>query len=288
MKPELLYSEICQGYSEIEWNGRCFIKHLTPVEQNSLQKYYDEAYQRALSLGAKTEKEVTHDLIRDGKWSAAQEIAIENHEKDIERLELSKSKIKSLQQIDSIYDLLQYSRGKRIELLTEKSNLISSTAEIYADKELRSRQMIVSCFRDVEFKSRIFEDSSFDYINEISFATLSNSFFSKIYDINADSLKELCVSKFFYNLFSLAEKSFDFFQIPVFKLTGFQVNLLKYAETFSKIATEISDFKGYDENADKMLMYWYYVKNGGEEEDSKKEQNVSKFRSQIRNGVPDA
>ena len=66
------------------------------------------------------------------------------------------------------------------------------------------------------------------------------------------------------------------------------MNLLKYAETFSKIATEISDFKGYDENADKMLMYWYYVKNGGEEEDSKKEQNVSKFRSQIRNGVPDA
>lgn len=287
MKSESIYADICKGYFELSYGGRCYVKHLTPVEQNALQEFYNESIERGVSLGCKRESEIVDSLIREGKWSLAEERAIKSYDDNIAQLEKSKPKIKSLQQIDSIYDSIENYRSKKIDLLTKKYSLIYNSAEQYAETEFKNKQMVATLFRDLQFSIPVFSSQEeFDYSDGAEFRKLCADYFEKTYAIGSDALKLLCVSPFFVNLFSIAGQPFNFFQIPVYKLTHFQVSLLKYAETFCKVVQESPNIPDeYLEIPDKILMYFYYIRNGGLEEENKQQDSINKMRQAIMAGT---
>lgn len=286
MKVENIYADICKGYFELDYRGRCYAKHLTPVEQNELQEFYNKSVEVGLSLGCLGEKQIVQNLIKDNLWTLAEERAIESYDNNIAQLEKSKSKIKSIQQIDSIYDSIENYKSKKIELLTKKYSLIKNSAEQYAEYEMKNKQLRISLFRDERFSIPVFSsDEEFEYADGPEFADLYSSFYDNYYSISSDSLKLLCVSPFFVNLFSIAGNLFNFFQIPVYKLTHFQTLLLKYAETFCKVVQESPDIPDeYLKIPDKILMYFYYIKNGGLEEENKQQDSINKMRQAIMAG----
>ena len=279
MNPEIIYRDICRGYSEINWNGPIFIKHLDIVEQNSLVEVYDKALQDATTkLGRRLEADLTQELIQEGKWTALKEKSIKSCDEDIGELERSKKKISHASQIDSIYKAIEEFKDKKLQLLIEKYSHLTDTAESYASNISREHQILISCYKDKSFTELCFIDD-FEYLD--NFGTLFQKYYAL--DFSGDMLKKISISPFFWTLFTLSENFYDFFSIPFYKLTHNQANLLKYAQTYAKVASECGDLpKEYEGNAEKMIMWFFLRRNGGtsvEEEKEQQQQTSNKFRS---------
>lgn len=255
MKPEIVYRDICRGYSE-DQEAPAYFKHLSVLETNSLADIYDKYLERSKTLKLKSEKELTEELISEGKWTRLKETSIKSCEEDISRLEISKRKIDHESAIDSIYDAIQEYKDKRISLLTEKYNHIQVSAESYANTAAREHQLFISCFKDRELKTSYFIEE-FEYCDFSGLNYYNN-------EINTDDIKKLCISNFFVNIFMLSENLYNFFGVPLVQLTQHQINLLKYAQTYAKVASEVQDMpEKYEGNPDKMLMWFYLMRNQG-------------------------
>jgi hypothetical protein len=259
-----IYHDICRGYSEITWEGPIFIKHLDLMDQSKLQDVYDQALRKAKDSGARTENDIVKDLMANGKWPRLKEKSIKSCDEDIAQLELSKRKIKHLDQINGIYNAIEELKQKRIDLLTEKYSLIENSAEGFANYAQKEAQIAATCFRDVNFTNPAFGED-FEYLDKQSFNNLYNAYSSK--DCSGEELKKLCIDPAFWTLFTLTENPYYFFGVPLYKLTINQAALLRYASNYCKIVSEISDLpEQFEGNPDKMVMYWYFKRNGGDEE----------------------
>lgn len=267
MTPEILYRDICRGFSEINWNGPVFIKHPDTFDANELSAVYDEALIRAKTLGLKTEAELTQELILAGKWTRLKEKSISSCDEDIAQMELSKKKIVAQSQIDQIYDAILELKKKKSDLLNAKYAYFTVSAESYANMAYRDRQMFLTSFRDKALTKPAF-DEEFEYIE--NFNELSSLFY--VFDFGADNIKKICVSHFFSNLFNISTNLYDFFGKPLWTLTQNQSNLIRYAQTYAKVAHEINDLPPeYEGNADKILMWYFLRQNAGSTGDQEKQ-----------------
>ncbi len=255
MKSEILYKEICQGYSE---RNDIFVKHLTPIELSEIQEVYDEGLKRAVDLGALPEAEIIKTLMREGVWSEDKEFEIRQLETSLDQLELSKKRIKSISEIDPLYDSIQQTKADLLTLFVERQHLTSSCAEIYAFNRMREKQSLVSCYQDRELTKPVNDEDLQVDLN-----------------INVDDLKKLCISSVFSSLWSLSDQPFNFFSIPIVKLTQNQVNLLRLAGTYSMAANRYSYPVRFTGIADKILMHYLARENGALSEEEEKIQQKS-------------
>lgn len=280
MKPELLYRDICRGFSEIQWRGIVYVKHLDVVEFNSLSEVYDAALERAKGLGCKTEATLTQEAIERGEWTALKERSIKSYDEDIALIEASKKKILHKDQINSIYDSVLELQKKKMELLIEKYAFLNNSVEAYANHALREQQIFLSCYKDAACNIKYFEED-FEYFKELpEFAAQYAAS-----DLTNESLKKICIAPFFWTLFNLSEQPYNFFGIPLCKLTNNQASLLKYAQTYAKVASECTDLPPeFEGNCDKMLMWFFLRRNGGmsdEEEKQEQQKTANKFRAAL-------
>lgn len=281
MSPEVGYRDICRGYSEINWNGPAFIKHLTTEEHNEIVSHYDKQFERGRGLDLPTEKEATEEMIAAGKWTRPKEKTFMSIDEDLSRYEMQKKKIQHFSQIDPLYNQIKELKDKRIRLLEDKYARMTLTAESYASSRARDYQIQLSCFRDKALTQPLF-DEDFEYEDLSDFYGIYNSA-----EIGSDTLKKICVSFFFRNLYSVNENLFYLFHKPLYQLSMNQISLLRYAKTFSKVAEEAADYpKEFEGEADKILMWYYVRQNGGvskEEEQAEQSKQVSKYRADIHN-----
>lgn len=271
-----IYRDICRGYSEINWNGPVFVRHLDTLEMNDVTDKIEEYKLYGIqNLGLKSEDDLTAELIKSGKWPALKEKSIKSCDEDIDNLEVSKKNIKNEGQIDDIYDAIIEYREKKSKLIQEKYSLMPLSAELYAHKLGREYMAELSCFRDKEFTAPVgpleYEDSA---------EKLLNSLFS--IDITADQLKEICIQPFFWSVFTMSEDISRFFGKPLYSLTYHQVNLLRCGKNYAQIAYETSDApEKYAKIPDKLVMWNILKKNGGvTEEDAKREEDARQLKLQ--------
>lgn len=277
---EQIYSEICAGYSQV---GELKIRHLSFVEESRLKIHYNEGLERAKNLGLKPEKEELIRVVKSGEWSQAKELQIKTLRGNIETLERKKKDIKNFDQIDAIYDSIESDRKKIREISQDRYKLLNNTAENYAEGYLRNYTIAASVL--INEKKVTVDD--LDEMSIREFSILESSFLSKIYEMNYESIKKICIQPFFYTVFNLSDKSFDFFLRPLCELTIQQVTLLRVGETFAKIANEVPDlFPEYEGNPDKMLMFWYAVKNGAWEKHEEIKKQGDKFRALLKQVPP--
>ncbi len=279
MKPELVYRDICRGYSELAWDGPVFVKHIDLLEESVLQEIYNSALQKALNLGAKSESQIIKELISAGSWTAMKETSIKSCETDIAQLEGSKRKICDIIQINGIYNAIEELKKKRLDLLEERHDLIKNSAEAFALGQMCEQKIIFTCFDDVNFVNKKFNDD-FEYLESHKSNNLYNLYYELMGNFGGDGLKQLTINDFFWPLFTLSENIADFFRQPLYKLTINQANLLRYASNYSKVTSEIGDIpEEFAGNADKMVMYWYWKKNGGERAKDDQKETTNKLRN---------
>ncbi len=278
MKLELIYRDICRGYSELLLPEKVFVKHLNTLEESSLQEVYDTALQKAKDLGALPESEIVKKLIQEGKWTDAKERSIKSCELDMAQLESSKKKIQDYHQIHGVYNAIEELRGKRLGLLEERYSLIKNSAEGFAANTMREQQMLMTCFKDLEFTEKKFNEE-FEYFDAYKTNDLYNSYYTLMSYFGGDYLKKLTINTFFWPLFTLSENPFDFFGIPLYKLTTNQGNLLRYGNNYAKVASETGDLPAeFEGNPDKIVMYWYWKRNGGDQAKDEQQATANKFR----------
>lgn len=269
---EQIYSEICQGYSE---NKSFRARHLSFVEESKLKKHYFVSLDKYLSLGCKSEDSILDDLIRQNKWSLSKESHMKILRNQLEGLERSKSKIKSFDQIDPLYDNIEEIKKDIREISMERYSLLSESAEVKAESRLRFYTMAASI---LTFENGGYKEIKEDFLDSLSdreFLEIESFYLIKMHNLTYENIKKICIDPFFYSSFTISDKPFDFFRKPLVELTTFQVTLLRIGETFSKVANEVPDLpKEYEGNPDKMLMFWYAVRNGAKEIEQKQKTQV--------------
>ena len=277
---EQIYSEICDGYSVGE---NLKFRHISFAEDSKLKRFYDEGLRKALNLGLSLEKDELIKKVKSGLWSQAKELQIKTIRNQIDALERSKKNIKTFDQIDSIYDSIESDKAKLKELNIERFGVLKNTAENYAENYYRNYIIAETIILNNE---KITIDA-LDEMGEFEFSIIENFFLTKNYNSNYDNLKKICIKPFFYSIFNLSDKPFNFFLKPLYQLTIQQVNLLRTGETFAKIANEVPDlFPEYEGNPDKMLMFWYAVKNGAWEKHEELKQQGNKLNSLFKQLPP--
>lgn len=262
MKFNNVLLDICRGYSTFVFDGRAIvIRHLSVIDSLGLSELYKTSIEDFVKKGKKLEADLIKDLISSKVWDASKETALTNLNEDIATLERKKRRIKEEIQIDGLYDSIEFLAKKRQKLIVERNSLLHNTAEAYANKYCLNYQLINFCFVDNSFKEFAFTEDYLEYLE--NYYELIGLFLEKNTSISFDSLKNLCVSPFFRNIFSFS-KSENFFGKPTMDMTYPQLELLSCANCFSRAAIEHGDYpEEYAEFPEKILMWAIFRRNGG-------------------------
>ncbi len=264
MSPEQIFLDLNRGYSVIGEQKPIYVKHYSVFDAIEYSVLYKKKLQEYIDYGKPREEALFRDLIRQGKWKPAKDKAIKRCEEDISLLNSKKRGIKDYNQIHGLYDSIKELQDKRLELLTEKYSLIDDSAEISATKRVREQQIIDNAFYDAALTKRVWTDESFEYDYSAYFYRFQKGHLQFVEDFSHESLKQLCIEDFVVNILGLIEGYSTIFGDSPLKLSNSQLIFCRLAETYVKVCVEEPcDDETINNNAEKMLMWYFWKKNGG-------------------------
>lgn len=263
MKNDSVFLDICRGYSTFDFLGReIYVKHPSVLDFCEFTNLYERGISKFAKQGKQLEKDIISSIIRQGKWSSAKEQSISSLYEDIVSMEKKKREINNELQIDGIYDAISSLIKKRSSLLEERSVFLENSAESSSYKENLNHQLHSLCYTDSTFSNQAFSKEDLDYMEE--YYLLLGLFIKSTNTYSDESIKKLCVSTFFKNLYSLSSNLYNLFGKPIVSLTHPQVILLSYSENFCKAAIDYNDYPDeYLECPDKIIMWAFFRRNGG-------------------------
>ena len=154
--------EIFDGYTRFDLNGQTlFFKHFTLKDQNTISLSYLKYENIAISKGIETKESIFNRLKKDGVWSEDDELKISELQSYVENLKKTKSKIFLPSQKEKHQELINSEEDKLNSLLTKKQELVSITAEDYANKMANEEFLRNLIFSDSSLKKLQFTEDEF-------------------------------------------------------------------------------------------------------------------------------
>ena len=232
-----VFRDIIRGYSEvIILDKSYFIKHLSSLDQVSIDEIEDKYLTKALDRGIPSREEVLATLFDSGDWTEQEEGEIKKLESFIEQLQKNKTQLVLKSEIDKQNETIIETRAKITELELKKKNLLSNDAESYASKRSHDYYIIKSYYEDKELEKPLFpEESSYEdlYMDEVSaFVDTYNKTFRMFEELK---IQEMILQDFYYIYFPFSDDTVGFFGNPVSKLTYNQLKLIVYTKIFKNI-----------------------------------------------------
>ena len=121
-----VFRDIIRGYSEvIILDKSYFIKHLSSLDQVSIDEIEDKYLTKALDRGIPSREEVLATLFDSGDWTEQEEGEIKKLESFIEQLQKNKTQLVLKSEIDKQNETIIETRAKITELELKKKNLLS-------------------------------------------------------------------------------------------------------------------------------------------------------------------
>ena len=232
-----VFRDIIRGYSEvIILDKSYFIKHLSSLDQVSIDEIEDKYLTKALDRGIPSREEVLATLFDSGDWTEQEEGEIKKLESFIEQLQKNKTQLVLKSEIDKQNETIIETRAKITELELKKKNLLSNDAESYASKRSHDYYIIKSYYEDKELEKPLFpEESSYEdlYMDEVSaFVDTYNKTFRMFEELK---IQAMILQDFYYIYFPFSDDTVGFFGNPVSKLTYNQLKLIVYTKIFKNI-----------------------------------------------------
>ena len=232
-----VFRDIIRGYSEvIILDKSYFIKHLSSLDQVSIDEIEDKYLTKALDRGIPSREEVLATLFDSGDWTEQEEGEIKKLESFIEQLQKNKTQLVLKSEIDKQNETIIETRAKITELELKKKNLLSNDAESCASKRSHDYYIIKSYYEDKELEKPLFpEESSYEdlYMDEVSaFVDTYNKTFRMFEELK---IQEMILQDFYYIYFPFSDDTVGFFGNPVSKLTYNQLKLIVYTKIFKNI-----------------------------------------------------
>ena len=236
---KMVYQEIIEGCTRS--SKGFFIKHLYELEQIELTRKRIEFIQDYVNQGIPSEDDRLTRLKEDGEWSNEKDEDIKAYRQTIADNERMVTQVIAQQQ-GAIRHAIATNRQQLIALLTERKNLIGTTAEELADRDGSAFLAYLSLHKDrvcmlplfaawEEFES-LDEETSQKYLDEIDHA---------LGRLNEKNVRRIAALPFFLNSFSYCKDNIQtFLNKPISQLTNYQVHLFSLGSRNLNILAQAS------------------------------------------------
>lgn len=238
-----IYSEIVNGFSKVETKNNLFyLKHPTFAEHFNIYSNYDIILTDAQSRGLGTEKEQLEHAILEGWWSSEKESEINILNKTINNLIKTKSKLVLPSQRDSIESQIKRNKAILTSFLKERKDIVSYTAEDYANERFLDEIAIVSTYKNKELTEKAFSNNSYYNLPDEDIEKIRQAHNKNLFTFSFKNLKLIAASGFFQNLIYLNDDSLGFWGKPCSLCTKYQIDILIYGKMYKNL------IKNYSEN----------------------------------------
>jgi len=228
--------EIFDGYSRFDLNGQTlFFRHFSLRDQNLISNNFERYKNLAINRGIETEEETYKRLKEDESWTSDDDLKIAELESYILNLKKTKSKLFLPSQMEQHQKTIDEEQSKLNILLNKKSELISTTAESYANKMSNEEFLRVLIYEDEELKKLKYSEEEFGELTSSELSELSSKYFLLSDRFNEDSIQRIVLQDFFNMYISSCEDAYIFFGKFIHQLTAYQMKLLLFARIFNNI-----------------------------------------------------
>ena len=228
--------EIFDGYSRFDLNGQTlFFRHFSLRDQNLISNNFEKYKNNAINRGIETEAQTYERLKKDGDWTSDDDLKIAELESYISNLKKTKSKLFLPSQMDAHQEIIDEEQTKLNILLNKKSELISTTAESYANKMANEEFLRVLIYEDDSLKKLKYSEDEFGELTSTELSEISSKYFSISEKLNEDNIQKIVLQDFFNMYISSCEDAYIFFGKFIHQLTAYQMKLLLFARIFNNI-----------------------------------------------------
>ncbi len=236
--------DILRGFSKVYDSsyGDFYVKHLDNFDSEEIDEKSQEYKNHAKKQGLPSTKEKLEQLKKDGSWTEEEERKINDLEKLINNLKITKSKFILKAQIDQIQKQIEDTETELLELNIEKSSLIGYTSDVYANKKINEYYVLTTSYKDKNLKKPLFEKEEFEELQEKDI-TLLIKYYNDVSDKSAEeNIKRISLSGFFLNSFYLCDDNPQiYYGKPIVELTYNQCELFSFGKYFKHILSEMKN-----------------------------------------------
>lgn len=271
---KVAFQDIINGFSVLKNSkyGKIFIKHTDSKDSANISSSYKEFYDRAIANDIPSEETKKEFLKREKLWSDKQDREIFQLESFVRNLYKTKSLLSRTDDINVVKKQIMEEEQSLLKLKIERETLMGFTAEKFANKKINDFHIIHSLFRDNEFKTPIYNNEDFEYLDDIDINDLLVLYSGVLELFNNHKLKKIAISPFFTNFFYLCNDNPQiFYGVPVVKMTFFQMELFGYGRYFKNITSSFTHEPPDDiaQDPDKLIEWYEQNKNA-----QKNDQNI--------------
>ena len=232
----IVLSEIIQGYSERIFRGSpVFIKHFAEAEKTFYYRKHQEFFDKAIKAGIKTEEDALSQAILDEMWSKDDESQIEEMEKFIETMKITKKNLFKERELQQIDKQIAEEREKLEKKITDRKEALGKTAEEYAESRSNSYFIQKCLFKDSELKDFYFTPEEFEDMSYQDLTDYTIFFNCCMDDFREENIQKITLADFFNQYYLVSDYPMEFFGKPMSKLTDLQTRLIVYTKIFKGI-----------------------------------------------------
>ena len=269
-----VYADILRGRSDFEDEvyGKIFIKHLTVWDTEVLDERREEHFVEATQKGLPSNEEKLQILLDEGTWTKEKERKQEEFKDFISRMNETKKKMLLKSEKDALQIQIEESEEELDKIISEKTQLIGLTSEIYADKRINDYYIFLTLYSDRECENNLFNEEEFDELNDLELSRLVTVYNLVSSQFAEKNMKRLALSNFFLNNFHLCKDNpMIFFGKPVVDLTYHQADLFAYGRYYKHMLSDMKHPPSAEvmQDPDRLLELYEIEKKQEENNDGK-------------------
>ena len=234
-----LYSQVINGCTPaLLGKSKVFVKHFSDSEFSSFEEEHEEFFEEALGKGLSSEKEKLKEIILQEHWTEEEEQQIKDLTGSISDATQQLETV-SLEEKKGVQNFIQSLQNKLHALGRVRNELISTTAETYAQRKNNERIIFHSLCKDPECKIPFFEEEEFDNLDQSELVEAISLYNENMEFFTEKWIKMIATMPSFLNSFFLCNDDPSiFYGKPVIDLTIYQTDLFSKGKYFKSILSE--------------------------------------------------
>jgi hypothetical protein len=263
-----LFADIVNGYSELIEplnKTKCYIKHFNELDFANFENKKIEFYEKAVKLKLPTEAQQEEYIFQEKLWSKELDLEITNKNAYLQNIRKAKGKLFLISQIEQLNIEISKLESEIFIQKRQREELISYTAEKYADNRMNIIYISNSIYKDKDFKENLFSEADLEEFDDKNFYNYILSYNKIMDNFKENAIKKLSLQHNVQTMIGLSgDNLFSFYGKPLVYLTNFQSLLLLYGKYFRGIMAS-EEYQKVPEDikndADKLMDWFSAAKN---------------------------
>ena len=231
-----LFKDIVEGFSEVKIDDKIlFIKHLSALDQTSLEQLEEDFFKSAYDRGLPSEKEILVRLKEEGLWGKGDESKVSQQAEYVKSLVNARKQLYLQSQIEKNVTETKEAEIKLSLLEQSKEELIGQTAEKYAKSRVSDHYVLRSFFKSRDLTERAFTEEKIDSFTQGELLKIVRAYNNQTVHFKDENIQKLVLQDFYSPYFPFSDNVMNFYNKPLFYLSTNQVKLVIFTRMFKNI-----------------------------------------------------